>query len=36
MPIMKILFTCNGMGARMNSFVKTSESDDECAKCQGS
>ena len=36
MPIMKILFICSGMGARMKSSVKTSESDDKCAKCQGS
>ena len=36
MPITKFLFTCSAMGARMKSSVETSESDDECAKCQGS
>ena len=35
-PITKILFTCSGMGARIKSSVETSETDDECAKCQGS
>ena len=36
LPNMKILFTCSGMEARMKSLVESSESDDECAKWQGS
>ena len=36
MPNTKILFTCNGMGARMKSSFETIESDDECTICQGS
>ena len=35
MSITKILSTCSVMGVRMRSSVEASESDDECAKCQG-